>query len=51
MNKDQIRNVVEGALMVAGRPSSIDGLLEIFGEEGRPERGQIREAIDQLRED
>ena len=51
MNKDQIRNVVEGALMVAGRPINIDGLLAIFGEEGRPERGQIREAIDQLRED
>jgi segregation and condensation protein B len=48
MNKDQIRNIVEGALMVAGRPINIDGLLAIFGEEGRPERGQIREAIAEL---
>ena len=51
MNEDQIKNIVEGALMVAGRPINVDGLLAIFGEEGRPERGQIRDAIGQLRED
>lgn len=51
MKKKQIRNIVEGALMVAGRPMNIDGLLALFGEEGRPERGQIREAIERLREE
>jgi segregation and condensation protein B len=51
MNKDQIRNIVEGALMVAGRPINVDGLLAIFGEEGRPGRGEIRDAIGQLHDD
>lgn len=50
MNTDQIRNIVEGALMVARRPLNVDGLLSLFGEEGRPERGQIRDAVSELRE-
>lgn len=48
MNEDQIRNIVEAALMVARRPLNVDALLGLFGEEGRPERGQIRDAIASL---
>lgn len=51
MDKTQIKNIVEAALMVAGRPLNVDGLLGVFGDGGRPERGEIREAVDALRED
>lgn len=51
MDKTQIKNIVEAALMVAGRPLSVDGLLSVFGDGARPERGEIRDAIAALRDD
>jgi segregation and condensation protein B len=52
MNPDQIKNIVEASLLAAGRPLSIDDILALFDAlEGRPERSQIREALDALRED
>jgi len=50
MNEDQIRNIVEAALMTAGRPLSIDTLLSVFGDEIRPERAQVRAALSALGE-
>ncbi|MGB5543786.1 MAG: SMC-Scp complex subunit ScpB [Gammaproteobacteria bacterium] len=50
MNEDQIRNIVEAALMTAGRPLSIDALLSLFGDEIRPERAQVRAALNSLGE-
>jgi len=37
--------------MVAGRPLNVDGLLGVFGDGARPERGEIREAVESLREE
>ncbi len=51
MDKAQIKNIVEAALMVAGRPLNVDGLLSVFGDGARPERGEIREAVETLREE
>jgi segregation and condensation protein B len=51
MNEEQIRRIVEAALMVAGRPLDIDGLLRLFGDEARPERAQIRAALNRLQDD
>jgi segregation and condensation protein B len=51
MDKIQIKNIVEAALMVAGRPLNVDGLLGVFGDGARPERGEIREAVETLREE
>jgi len=51
MEQTQIKNIIEAALMVAGRPLNIDGLLGVFGDGARPERGEIREAVDTLREE
>lgn len=50
MNEERIRNIVEAALMAAGRPLSIDALLALFGDEVRPERAQIRAALNALSE-
>jgi segregation and condensation protein B len=48
MDTNQIKNTVEAALMVAGRPLNIDGLLAVFGDGARPERGEIRDALNRL---
>ncbi len=50
MNDEHVRNIVEAALMAAGRPLSIDGLLALFGDEARPERAQVRAALNALSE-
>ncbi|MGD8977913.1 MAG: SMC-Scp complex subunit ScpB [Gammaproteobacteria bacterium] len=48
MNDEQVRHIVEAALMAAGRPLSIDTLIGLFGDEARPDRGQIRGALNAL---
>ncbi len=51
MDTNEIKNTVEAALMVAGRPLNIDGLLAVFGDGARPERSEIRGALQSLSED
>lgn len=52
MEQDQIKSIVEGVLLVAGKPMSIDQIERIFEEEAvKPGRQQIREAIDELMAD
>jgi len=51
MDRTQIKNIIEAALMVAGRPLNLDGLLAVFGDGARPDRTEIREAIDTLRDE
>jgi segregation and condensation protein B len=46
---DLVKKVVEGALLVAGRPLSIDQLLHLFGdEEGRPARDEVKATLEDL---
>lgn len=51
MNEQQLKNIVEGALLAAGRSLSLDALQELFLEDGRPEKGQLRKVLEQLGED
>lgn len=47
-----VRKVVEAALLVAGRPLSIDQLLQLFGEDdGRPARDEIKATLEDLETD
>lgn len=46
--KIELRNIVEGALLAAGRPLSMDELLALFAEDDRPERTDLRKALDML---
>jgi segregation and condensation protein B len=46
--KIELRNIIEGALLAAGRPLSVDELLALFPEDDRPERGDLRKALDML---
>lgn len=47
-----VRQVVEAALLVAGRPLSIDQLLHLFGDDdGRPARDEIKATLEDLETD
>ncbi len=46
-----IKNVVEAALMAAGRALSMEQLLSVFGNGPRPDKKKIRKALDGLTED
>jgi len=51
MEIDQLKNVIEAILLAAGRPMSIDKLLTMFPEQERPERSDIRDAVEALQAD
>src|SRR5690606_22238950 len=51
MNEQQLKNIVEGALLAAGRSLSLDDLQGLFEESARPDKGALKKAIDALRED
>lgn len=51
MNEQQLKNVVEGALLAAGRSLNLDDLQALFEESSRPDKGALKKALDALRED
>lgn len=48
MEIQTLKQIIEAALLAAGKPLSIDRLLELFEEQGQPERRQIEAALDEL---
>jgi segregation and condensation protein B len=50
LNPENIKNIIEAALMAAGQPLSIDRLLTLFLDEQQPSRDEIRGAIKILAE-
>ena len=51
MSDHYFRNVIEGALLAAGRPLTVGEIAQLFEESGRPGPAQIREALERLAED
>jgi segregation and condensation protein B len=52
MNQEQLKNIVEAALMVSEKPVSLAQLLAIFEKEtDKPEKADIKTAIDQIMQD
>ena len=52
MNQEQLKKIIEAALMVAGRPLSINQLLDLFEKDvDRPERTDLRAALTELQTD
>ena len=47
----QIKNIVEGALLVADRTLSLDHFLDLFDLDQRPERDEIKQVLNELEED
>jgi segregation and condensation protein B len=48
MNEHYLRNVIEAALLAAGRPVQPAELIQLFDENARPTAEQLRAAIDTL---
>jgi segregation and condensation protein B len=48
MNEQYVRNVVEAALLAAGHPLSIDELLALFEERDRPEKDDVKSALETI---
>lgn len=51
MTDQPLKAIVEGALIAAGGPLTLDRLLELFGEDERPERAAILDCIRELSAD
>lgn len=51
MNEQQLKNIIEAALLAAGRPLTIDQMLSLFEEKEQPKREMVRVSIKQLQED
>ena len=52
MNKEQLKNIIEAALMVSKSPVSLTQLLALFEKElDGPERADVRAAVKQIAED
>ena len=53
MEIKELQKIVEGALMAAGKPLSIDDLLALFGaeQEHRPSREQVKAALAEIQTD
>jgi segregation and condensation protein B len=48
MENDKLKHILEAVLLAAGRPLTLDQLLAMFAEEERPDRKQLREALQAL---
>lgn len=51
MDAQKLKNIVEAALLAAGRPMSIEQLLNLFPENEVPDRQAVRTAVESLQTD
>ena len=51
MSEKSLKNILEAALLAAGRPLSVDKCLSLFLDSEQPGRDEIRAAMDELSED
>jgi len=51
MSEKPLKNIIEGALLAAGHPLSIDQMLSLFLDSEQPGRDEIRQALDELSND
>ena len=45
----QLKSILEGALLAAGKPLTLEQLGALFEENSRPEPAELREALEELR--
>jgi segregation and condensation protein B len=51
VNPQQLKNILEAAMLAAGEPLSVERLLGLFPEETRPGTAELRQALQVLGED
>jgi segregation and condensation protein B len=49
MNAQELKNIIEAAILSAGEPLNMERLLSLFDEEARPAKEQMLECIELLR--
>jgi segregation and condensation protein B len=47
-SESKLKNIVEAALLAAGRPLSVDALLALFVDGEQPDRAEVRDVIETL---
>jgi len=47
---EKLKSIIEGALMVAGRPLTVAAILNLFDEEERPTNDDVKDALTTLKE-
>lgn len=50
-SEEKLKQIVEAALLAAGRPLNLDQLQALFDEREQPEKKQLREVLESLMED
>ncbi len=48
MSEEEIRNIIEAALLAAGKPLTVAELAQLFDEALRPDSGAVRAALERL---
>ena len=51
MDTDRLKQIAEAILLAAARPLTLDQLLSLFEENERPERADMRKALEALQAD
>ncbi len=51
MDETKLKNIVEAALLAAGRPLDLDDLQKLFDDPGRPDKPALRAALAAIAED
>ncbi len=51
LSEIRLKEIIEAALMAAGKPLPIDSILKLFLEDERPERADVRRALESLSKD
>jgi segregation and condensation protein B len=50
-DQSSLKQIVEAALLAAGRPLSLDQMQGLFEEEGRPNRAELQRVVEELQAD
>lgn len=50
-NSNKLKQIIEGLLLAAGKPLSLNAIAEVFNEEERPGDEELRAALAQIAED
>ena len=50
MTETSLVHILEGAILAAGKPLTVQNMAELFDEDGRPENTEIRAALKEIAE-
>jgi len=51
MNIDAVKNILEASLLAASKPLNLDNMQSLFGDGEKPEKNDLRKALEVLEED